>query len=65
VLTDGVDALLYDPSNPKSLASHILKLVQNKGLGKRISNRAFEEVCLKYSYEVKAKKIVEIIKKYP
>ncbi len=44
ILTHGVDALLFEPNNPQSLASAIRKLVADSGLRARLGAAAAEKI---------------------
>ena len=44
ILTHGVDALLFEPNNPESLASAIRKLVADSGLRARLGAAAAEKI---------------------
>jgi glycosyltransferase involved in cell wall biosynthesis len=44
ILTHGVDALLFEPDNPESLASAIRKLVADSGLRARLGAAAAEKI---------------------
>jgi glycosyltransferase involved in cell wall biosynthesis len=44
ILTHGVDALLFEPNNPESLASAIRKLVADSGLRERLGAAAAEKI---------------------
>lgn len=44
ILENDVDSMLIEPSNPESLASAIRRLVENKELGMRLQEKAFQKV---------------------
>ncbi len=50
VLKNNVNAVLVKPSDPKSLAKGIGKLLENKSLARKISTQAFKEVSTKYTW---------------
>lgn len=56
VLTDGENALLVPPGDPKTLAAAIERLLQDRTLGSRLAARAFEDVK-SYSWHARAEKI--------
>lgn len=62
VLKDGEDSILIEPSNPKALAEAIKRLRNDKEFGEKISKKAFEEVSQKYTWEIRAKNILNFIK---
>jgi glycosyltransferase involved in cell wall biosynthesis len=63
VLEDGKNAMLIEPNNPKQLAESIIKLKNNPELGAKISDKAFEDVKNKYTWDRRAKMILDFIKK--
>ncbi len=63
VLEDGKNAMLIEPNNPKQLAESIIKLKNDHELGVKLSERAFEDVKEKYTWDKRAKTILDFIKK--
>lgn len=62
VLIDGENALLVHPNSPRVLADAIIKLKEDPEYGKKIANKAYSDVLQKYTWEVRAEKIISFIK---
>lgn len=60
ILTDGRNAIFFEPSNPHSLAAAIKKLVDSPGLAERIGDTARED-AKHYTYDKRAEKIIEFM----
>tara|TARA_B100001989_G_C24532103_1_gene462205 strand:- start:13 stop:1161 length:1149 start_codon:yes stop_codon:yes gene_type:complete len=63
ILEDTVNCLLSKPNDVKSWVENIIKLKNNKSLGLEISRKAFEDYKLKYTWQIRAKKLIEIYEK--
>jgi glycosyltransferase involved in cell wall biosynthesis len=63
VLKDGENAILVEPSNPKQLAESIIRLKNNPELGAKLAEKAFQDVKEKYTWDNRARKILDFIKK--
>jgi glycosyltransferase involved in cell wall biosynthesis len=62
VLTDGENAILIPPDNPQVLANAIIRLKENPEFGKKIADQAFLDVSEKYTWKIRAEKIISFIK---
>ena len=62
VLRHQENAWLVEPDNPKALAEGIAKVLSDAHLARRISEQAYVEVE-KYSWDVRAKRIVNFLEK--
>ena len=60
VLKDSFNCLFSIPNDPISWVENILKIRDNKELAKTISRNAFNEYKNKYTWKIRAKKIIEI-----
>jgi len=60
VLTDGRNALLFEPGNPECLAACVSKILREPSLGERLSRAAREDVE-DYTHEAAAIKIISIL----
>ncbi len=63
VLTDGVNAILIPPNDPKALAEKIVFLKENPDVAKKISQKAYEDVISKYTWGKRAENIISFITK--
>lgn len=63
VLTDGQNAILIKPSDPKGLSEAIVRIKENPELGKRLAEKAYEDVSSKYTWQIRAKNIISFIEK--
>lgn len=63
VLKDGENAILVEPSNPEQLAEAIIKLKNNPELREKLAKKAFEDVKEKYTWDKRARTILDFIKK--
>lgn len=63
VLKDEENAILVEPSNPRQLAEAIIRLKNNPELGAKLAEKAFEDVKEKYTWDKRAKTILDFIKK--
>jgi glycosyltransferase involved in cell wall biosynthesis len=61
VLTSNVNAVLVPPSDPKALAQAILKLHDDPAFAKRISDQAYSDVVIKYTWKKRAENILSFI----
>lgn len=61
-LTNNVNALMIPPDNPQALANAIIKLKRDPEYGRKIANKAYLDVSEKYTWTVRAKKIISFIK---
>lgn len=59
VLRDGYNALLFNPHDPRDMASKIRLIIDDEDLAKRISVNAQLEASGKYTYRARAAKILE------
>jgi glycosyltransferase involved in cell wall biosynthesis len=62
VLKDEYNALLIPPSDPKALAEAIERLRGDTELARRISEQAYTDVAQHYTWDKRAKKIIDFIK---
>ncbi|MCB9207176.1 MAG: glycosyltransferase family 4 protein [Ignavibacteriales bacterium] len=60
IIDNEIDGYLIPPSEPKILASHILKLVNNPELRKQIGTEARKKVIEKFDFRITAKKIENV-----
>ncbi len=58
ILTDGKNALLGKPGEPRSIEAHIRKLLLNRSLREELSDQAFRDVQ-EYTWEKRVTRIVE------
>ena len=61
ILTDGKNAILFEPDNPESLANSIKRIVDSPELAVRLVSNAKKDVG-RYTYERRAEKILDLIK---
>lgn len=61
VLQHDVNAVLYEPESADALAHAVLRLSQDKGLGRRLASRAWEDVQ-QYSWDNRASRILEKVR---
>jgi len=61
VLKHEHNALLIPPSDPKALAQAIERLSADKVLAERISTQAYKDVVESYTWDKRAKKIIDFI----
>lgn len=62
VLKDGENAILIEPNNPKQLSEAIVMLKNNPDYGRKLSEKAFEDVKNNYTWDIRARKILDFIK---
>jgi glycosyltransferase involved in cell wall biosynthesis len=62
VLVDNETALFVPPNDSKKLAHSIQMIASDEELGQRISNNAYKEVVEKYTWQKRAKNIIDFIK---
>ena len=63
ILSDGENAVLIPPGNYHELAIAIKKIEANYTFGKNISDRAYKDVIEKYTWNMRAEKILSFMKK--
>lgn len=63
VLENDRNAVLIEPSNPKSLAEAIIKIKENPVFAIKISNNAYNDVVSKYTWDKRAENIFDFVKK--
>jgi len=61
VLHDGVNALLFDLSDPADAAEKITLLLKDKELGKILATNARNAALSKYTYKVRARTLLELL----
>ncbi len=61
ILTDGRNAILFEPDNPESLANSIKRIVDTPELAAKLVSNAKKEAG-SYTYERRAEKILDVIK---
>jgi len=62
VLKHEYNALLIPPSNPEALAKAIERLSNDPALSQRISSQAYKDVAERYTWNMRAKSIIDFIK---
>lgn len=62
VLTHGKDSIMVTPGSPEALAEAIKRLSTDRALSSQIAQNAYLEVEEKFTWKIRAKKIVEFIK---
>lgn len=62
VLTSGKNAVLIKPSDPKLLAETLIKIEQNPEYGQKLAEEAYKEVLEKYTWDIRAKHIIDFIR---
>lgn len=60
-LTDGIDALLSEPSNPQDFASKVIWAIENPGKAAEIGKRGAQLAQKKFNYLTETRKLVEVI----
>lgn len=60
ILKDSVNCLLSTPNDVGSWVENIIKLKNNKSLGLEISKKAFEDYKTKYTWKIRAKRLIEV-----
>jgi len=63
VLKDGVNALLFDPDDPKDMAAKITTLLDNQELGRRLAEQARQQALQEHTYQYRARRILEALKR--
>ncbi len=63
ILTDGVDGLLADVGDAQGLSNHVLNLLRNDELSRRLAQNARETVANRYSVEAVSARISGIYKR--
>ena len=63
ILRDNENAVLVKHNNPESLAKGILKVLEDKPLAKKISKQAYNDVINNYTWNIRAKNIIDFIRK--
>jgi glycosyltransferase involved in cell wall biosynthesis len=61
VLHDGVNALLFDLSDPADAAEKVTLLLKDKELGKILATNARNAALSKYTYKVRARTLLELL----
>lgn len=61
ILTDNYNALLVPHDDVEAWSNAIIKLNSSPDLYKRLQQQAYNDVCNLYSYQARAKKILEIV----
>lgn len=62
ILTHGDNAILMAPNDHRALADAIIKLRENQAYDKKISDQAYRDVSNKYTWKIRAEKIISFIK---
>ncbi|MFH0804158.1 MAG: glycosyltransferase family 4 protein [Candidatus Zambryskibacteria bacterium] len=62
VLTDGRNSLLVPPGDARALAYAIVKLKENPDIGNKMADKAYLDVSEKYTWKIRAEKIISFIK---
>lgn len=60
-LTDGIDALLSEPSNPQDFASKVIWAIENPGKAAEIGKRGAQLAQKKFNYLTETRKLLEVI----
>jgi glycosyltransferase involved in cell wall biosynthesis len=61
VLNDGVNALLFDLSDPADAAEKVTLLLKDEELGKRLASNARNTALSKYTYRARARTLLELL----
>lgn len=61
ILIDQETAILVSPDDSRALARGIEKVMVNRQVGQSLSEVAYKEVLEKYTWEKRAKKIIEFL----
>ena len=61
ILTHEVNAILVPPDNPEALARGIERLLTDRGMADRLSDKAYEDV-LSYSWDRRAERIIQFLR---
>jgi glycosyltransferase involved in cell wall biosynthesis len=62
ILTNEENALLIPPGDQRALANAIIKLKENPEYGREMANKAYLDVSEKYTWKIRAEKIISFIK---
>jgi glycosyltransferase involved in cell wall biosynthesis len=62
VLTNGENAILVPPGDPQALVDAILKLKEHPEYGKKLVDKAYQDVSKNYTWKTRAEKIISFIK---
>ncbi len=62
ILTDGENSLLVPPNDVRALAEAIVKLKENPEISNKIADKAYWDVSEKYTWKIRAEKIISFIK---
>ena len=62
VLTDGDNALLVPPEDPRALAAAVRRLLVNPGLADRLRRTAYDQVRA-YTWDARAARIIESLER--
>jgi glycosyltransferase involved in cell wall biosynthesis len=60
VIDDGINGLLFDPKNPKTLANCMLNYVENKELVEKLRKNAQMKIIKEYDVNIVAKKVINL-----
>ena len=63
ILKDKYNCLLVNPDKICEWKHSILKIEKDKRLAKKIAKQAFEDIKLKYSWDIRAKKVLSKFEK--
>lgn len=61
ILSDGVNALLVQPDNPRALADGIQRGLDDRPLAERLARKAYEDVS-HYTWEQRAEKLIHFLR---
>lgn len=61
-LTNKENALLIPPNDSQALANAIIRLKENPEYGRKIADKAYSDVSGKYTWKIRAEKIISFIK---
>ena len=63
VIEDGVNGLLYEPATPESLATQLLRLIDDAVLRERLGKKARETVERRYTWRANAEAVVALLRR--
>ena len=61
ILTDGDNALLVQPNEPRALAEGIQKMLNHRPMAERLAQKAYEDVSI-YTWENRAERIIHFLR---
>lgn len=63
VLINNQNAILVPPNNPQALAQAIIRIKKDPEYGKKLADKAYSDVSEKYTWKIRAEKIISFLNK--